>query len=82
MQTKNVAHEVTGNAILGHSQSYSDDQLQTHLADFMAGYDIARRLKTIGGLTPYEYICRIWTSEPDQFNLNPIHQMLGLNTWR
>ncbi|MGR3403848.1 MAG: IS481 family transposase, partial [Paracoccus sp. (in: a-proteobacteria)] len=33
-----------------------------------------------GGLTPYEYICKIRTSEPDRFILNPIHQMPGLNT--
>jgi len=39
-----------------------------------------RRLKTLRGLTPYEYICKIWTSEPDRFIVNPIHQMLGLNT--
>ena len=26
-------------------------------------------------LTPYEYICKIWTSEPDRFILNPINQM-------
>ncbi len=60
---------------------YDDhDQLRTHLADFMAAYNFARRLKTLGGLTPYEYICKIWTSEPDRFILNPIHQMPGLNT--
>ena len=59
---------------------YDDhDQLRTHLADFMAAYNFARRLKTLGGLTPYEYICKIWTSEPDRFILNPIHQMPGLN---
>ena len=58
----------------------SHDQLRTHLADFMAAYNFARRLKTLGGLTPYEYICKIWTSEPDRFILNPIHQMPGLNT--
>src|SRR5690606_29644796 len=57
------------------------DQLRTHLADFMAAYNFARRLKTLGGLTPYEYICKIWTSEPDRFILNPIHQMPGLNTY-
>ncbi len=51
-----------------------------HLADFMAAYNFARRLKTLSGLTPYEYICKIWTSEPDRFILNPIHQMPGLNT--
>ena len=60
---------------------YDDhDQLRTHLSDFMAAYNFARRLKTLGGLTPYEYICKIWTSEPDRFILNPIHQMPGLNT--
>ncbi|WP_245510691.1 integrase core domain-containing protein, partial [Antarcticimicrobium sediminis] len=56
------------------------DQLRTHLSDFMAAYNFARRLKTLNGLTPYEYICKIWTSEPDRFILNPIHQMPGLNT--
>lgn len=56
------------------------DQLHTHLADFMAAYNFARRLKTLGGLTPYEYICKIWTSEPDRFILEPIHQMPGLNS--
>ena len=29
---------------------------------------------------PCEYICKIWTSEPERFILNPIHQMPGLNT--
>ncbi|MFV0512627.1 MAG: integrase core domain-containing protein, partial [Jhaorihella sp.] len=56
------------------------DQLRSHLADFLDAYNFARRLKTLSGLTPYEYICKIWTSEPDRFILNPIHQMPGLNT--
>ena len=58
----------------------SHDQLRAHLTDFMAAYNFARRLKTLSGLTPYEYICKIWTSEPDRFILNPVHQMPGLNT--
>ena len=58
----------------------SHDQLRVHLADFMAAYNFARRLKTLSGLTPYEYICKIWTSEPQRFILDPIHQMPGLNT--
>ncbi len=57
----------------------SHDQLRTHLSDFLDAYNYARRLKTLSGLTPYEYICKIWTSEPDRFILNPIHQMPGLN---
>ena len=59
----------------------SHDQLSTHLADFMAAYNFARRLKTLNGLTPYEYICKIWTSEPERFIRDPIHQMPGLNTY-
>ena len=60
----------------------SHDQLRTHLADFLAAYNFARRLKALSGLTPYEYICKIWTSEPDRFILDPIHQMPGLNTYQ
>ena len=56
------------------------DQPRTQLADFLADYTFARRLETLSGLTPYEYICKIWTSEPDRSILNPIHQMPGLNT--
>ena len=58
----------------------SHNQLRTHLADFLAAYNFARTLKTLNDLTPYEYICKIWTSEPERFILNPIHQMPGLNT--
>jgi transposase InsO family protein len=56
------------------------DQLRTHLADFVAAYNFGRRLKTLQGLSPYEYICNIWTKEPGRFTLNPTHQMSGLNT--
>jgi hypothetical protein len=38
-------------------------------------------LKILKGLTPYEAICKSWTTEPQRFNLNPIHQMPGLNIW-
>ena len=55
-------------------------QLRAHLDDFVSAHNFARRLKTLKGLTPYEYICKIWTSEPDRFKLNPLHQMPGLNT--
>jgi hypothetical protein len=46
----------------------------------LAAVNFGRRLKTLSGLTPYEYICKQWTSEPERFRLNPIHQMPGLNT--
>lgn len=56
----------------------SHDQLRSHLGDFVSAYNFARRLKTLNGLTPYEYICKIWTSEPERFTLDPTHQMPGL----
>ena len=60
---------------------YDDhDQLRRHLADFIAAYNFARRLKTLKGLTPYEFICKSWTNEPQKFKLNPIHHMPGLNS--
>ena len=55
------------------------DQLRTHLADFVTAYNFARRLKTLKGLTPYEYVCKLWTKEPHRFTLNPLHHMPGLN---
>jgi len=55
-------------------------QLVRHLADFIAAYNFARRLKTLNGLTPYELVCKRWTAEPKRFRLNPLQQMPGLNT--
>ena len=35
----------------------SHDQLRRHLQDFIEAYNFGRRLKTLKGLTPYEYSC-------------------------
>jgi transposase InsO family protein len=55
------------------------DQLRQHLADYLAAYNYARRLKTLRGLTPYEAVCKAWTDDPSRFIHNPHHQMPGLN---
>ena len=55
-------------------------QFQTHLDDFVTAYSFGRRLKTLRGLTPYEFICKCWTNEPERFRLNPLQQMPGLNS--
>jgi hypothetical protein len=54
-------------------------QLTAHLHDFIDAYNYGRRLKTLKGLTPFEYICKIWTIEPERFKSNPHHQTLGSN---
>jgi transposase InsO family protein len=58
----------------------SHQQLEAHLENFVNAYNFARRLKTLRGLTPYEYICKIWAAEPERFRINPHHQMPGPNT--
>ena len=57
----------------------SHHQLRRHLADFVAAYNFGRRLKTLKGLTPYEFICKRGIAEPDRFKLDPFQQMPGLN---
>ncbi len=42
----------------------SHAQLRPHLADFVAAYNFVRRLKTLAGLTPYEFLCKSWQKTP------------------
>jgi transposase InsO family protein len=58
----------------------SHQQLEAHLTDFISAYNYGRRLKTLRGLTPYEYVCKAWSTEPQRFRLNPHHEMPGPNT--
>ncbi|KFA11420.1 integrase [Xanthomonas vasicola pv. musacearum NCPPB 2005] len=50
---------------------HDDDhvQLQQHLANFIDAYNYGRRLKALQGLTPYEFICKQWASEPERFKV-------------
>jgi transposase InsO family protein len=64
-----------------HRYHYDNhEQLRRHLDDFVSAYNFGRRLKTLKGLTPYEFICKTWTSQPERFNLDLLQQMPGLNT--
>jgi transposase InsO family protein len=58
----------------------SHDQLRHHLQLFLDAYNHARRLKTLRGLTPYEYICKTWTEQPHRFITDPTHHTLGPNS--
>lgn len=55
-------------------------QLRDHLATFLLAYTFAKRLKTLKGLTPYEYICQQWQQHPERFLFEPSHLTLGLDT--
>jgi transposase InsO family protein len=54
--------------------------LKEHLHAFLMAYNFAKRLKTLKGLTPYEYICQCWHKEPERFTVDPCHHTLGLNS--
>jgi transposase-like protein len=56
----------------------SHEQLKDHLQNFINAYNFAKRLKTLKGLTPYEYIIKCWQNEPKRFNVNPNHYTMGL----
>ena len=57
------------------------EQLRAHLHDFVEAYNFARRLKTLRGLTPYEFICNAWTSQRHRFKINPLQQTPGRNSY-
>jgi hypothetical protein len=57
----------------------SHDHLKQPLHTFLMAYNFAKRLKTLKGLTPYEYSCKIWTTQPERFTINPTQHNVGLN---
>ena len=67
-------------ATTGRYHYDNHEHMRTHLPNFIAAYNFARRFKTLKGFTPYEFLCKIFPAEPDRFQLDPIHQMPGLYT--
>ena len=54
-------------------------QLREHLSAFLNAYNFAKRLKTLAGLTSYQFICSCWQKEPERFKVNPHRLSSGLN---
>ena len=55
----------------------SHGQLRAHLVDFVNAYNFAKRLTTLRGLTPFEFISKQWIAEPHRFLRSP--DTAGLN---
>ena len=55
-------------------------QFEAHLGLFLDAYNHARRLKTLKGLTPAQFIWKEWQAKPELFHEEPCHLMTGLNT--
>ena len=64
-------------AAVKRSHDETHDQPRAHLQAFVDAYNVARRLKTLRGLTLYEHICKAWTDQPDRFVQNSIRQSRG-----
>lgn len=56
----------------------STDYVASLLQHFVHAYNFQRRLKTLGGRTPYEYICQAAAQQPASFLRQPNHEMVGL----
>ncbi len=61
---------------------YYDSQtsLQEHLQTFIDAYNFAKRLKSLNGLTPWEFIVKVWKSNPKSFKIKSDPYNLGLDT--
>jgi transposase InsO family protein len=58
----------------------SHGELRRHLQLFVDAYNYGRRLQTLRGLTPYEFVCQTWTEQPARFRLDPSHHTPGPNS--
>lgn len=58
----------------------NNDQLKRHLQNFLDAYNFAKRLKTLNGMTVFEFISMKWTKEPERFRLPPDQLIPGPNT--
>ena len=58
----------------------STDELNEHLQAFLLAYNHAKRLKTLRGLAPHEFVCAQWQKNPVKFTRDPTHLTLGLYT--
>ena len=60
-----------------HYGSY--DELRQHLQLFVEAYNYGRRLETMRGLTPYEFVCQAWTKQLERFRLDTSHHTAAPN---
>ena len=55
----------------------NNDQLRRHLCNVRNAQNYARRLKPRNGLTPDDYNCKIWASEPERAVVSPFYLIPG-----
>ena len=58
----------------------TSQELNAHLKSFLQGYNGAKRLKKLRGLTPYEFVCAAYKKNPTTFTRDPSNDFPGLYT--
>jgi hypothetical protein len=76
-----LSHPRPKTQITGDRQFHYEDHahLWEHFLSFFDTYYFTRRLKTLQGLTPHEFVCLCWKTEPGLFWLNSINHTSKLN---
>jgi transposase-like protein len=67
-------------ATVGRYHYDTHEALKKHLHAFLMAYNLAGRLKTLKGKSPYDFIRSIWAQEPERFTVDPNHFTMGLNS--
>jgi transposase InsO family protein len=57
----------------------SSSELIFELLAFVNAYNFANRIKTLKGLTSYEFIIKTWQNQPKKFITDPSHHNVRLN---
>jgi len=57
-------------------------QLRQHLDAFLDAYNFAKRLKSLAGLIPFQFLSSRFQKDPARFISNPLHLSPGLYTLR
>lgn len=60
----------------------SEAYLVRLLSQFVQAYNFRRRLKTLRGKTPHDFLCQAWAENPEPFLRDPHHDLLGLEFMR
>ena len=55
-------------------------RVNEHLQTFLLACNHAKRLKTLRGLTPHEFVCTQWQKDPVIFARKQAHLTLGIST--
>ena len=71
-----------GRLIEGGLTFASADDVEGLLRSFVHAYNFRRRLKTLRGQTPHEYLCRVAERHPELFHRDPHHEIVGLEIIR